>query len=243
MNDKPTNFKLSSSLSKLLAAPPQAGINIFKFNLDSYIDDKKLIDRATVIITKLKPEYRLILNAVLWDYQRLVAFVTAPSSIANHHNEQNGNFLHTIEVVEQLSEFCANRPYINRDLAVLSALLHDIGKAVEYQPKFGGELKLTERGRLLGHKFTALEWVIEAFAKFNLTLPNNDYLLLLHNLSAVANAPFWMGLRNPATPEARFMSFADQISGFDDLAKQTTKGKAGWGEYHKHLPAKQIYFS
>lgn len=237
------NQQMSDSLSNLLSGPPQANINIFKFNLDFYIKDKSLIDRATVIITKLKPEYRLILNATLWNYQRLIAFVTAPSSIANHHPETNGNFRHTLEVVEQISEFCASRPYINRDLAVISALLHDVGKAVEYQPKFGNELKLTERGRLLGHKFTAVEWIIEAVAKYNLTLPNNDYILLLHNLSSVANAPFWMGLRNPATPEARFMSFADQISGYDDLVKQTTKGQAGWGDYHEHLPTKQIYFS
>lgn len=234
---------MSEPLADLLSKPPQDSISIFKLNLDTLVKDEQLIIRAHKICNQLHAPYRLLLNAVFWDYSRLQAFVSAPSSMEGHHCNINGNFKHTIEVAEQLLQFCDTRPYINQDLAILSALLHDAGKAVEYRPKFGGELKLTERGRLLGHKFTSVEWVIEAVAKYNLTLPGNDYMLLLHNLSAVANAPFWMGLRNPATPEARFLSFADQISGFDDLAEQTTKGQNGWGNYHDHLPAKQIYFS
>lgn len=233
----------SKALMALLSRPPQDNIVIFKLNLENLVEDEQLIVRASKICNEMHASYRLLLNAVFWDYKRLQDFVTAPSSIANHHVEANGNFRHTIEVVEQLKQFCVTRPYINQDLAVLTALLHDAGKAEEYQPKFDGGLKLSERGRLLGHKFTAIEWVIEAVVKHNLSLPNNDYILLLHNLSAVANTPLWMGLRNPATPESRYLSFADQISGFDDLVNQTNKGQNGWGNYHEHLPAKQIYFS
>lgn len=234
---------MSKPLADLLSTPPQGSISIFKLNLDTLVKDEQLIIRAHKICNQLNSPYRLLLNAVLWDYGRLQAFVTAPSSLAGHHAEANGNLRHTIEVVEQVIQFCSTRTYINRDLAILTALLHDAGKAVEYQTKYDGSLKLSDRGRLLGHKFTAIEWVIEAVAKYDIQLPNNDYMLLLHNLSAVANAPFWMGLRNPATPEARFLSFADQISGFDDLAQQTNKRQSGWGNYHEHLPAKQIYFS
>jgi 3'-5' exoribonuclease len=238
-----TNKQTNAALIALLSKPPQKNISIFNLNLDDLVKDKQLIIRADKICKELRSEYRLLLNAIFWDYKRLQAFVTAPSSMNGHHAGINGNFRHTIEVTEQLMQFCSSRSYINRDLAILTALLHDAGKAVEYQPKFGGDMKLTERGRLLGHKFTAAEWVIAAAAKYSLTLPGNDYMLLLHNLSAVANAPFWAGLRSPATPEARFLSFADQISGFDDLAEQTTRGQHGWGSYHEHLPAKQIYFS
>ena len=240
---KPESKQMNGKLKELLIQPPQCNINIFKLNLENQILDKTLIDRATVIITKLRPEYRLILNAVFWDYARLMAFVTAPSSLVGHHAEVNGNLRHSIEVAEQVMQYSVTRPDINIDLAVLTALLHDAGKAEEYESRHDGTYKLSLRGRLLGHKFTSAEWVIEAVAKYNLTLPGNDYLLLLHNLSAVANAPFWMGLRNPATLEARFLSFSDQVSGIDDLAKQTTRGQRGWGAYHEHLPAKQIYFS
>jgi 3'-5' exoribonuclease len=234
---------MSKSLTDLLSKPPQDNIIIFRLNLENLVKDEQLIIRASKICNELHAPYRLLLNAIFWDYRRLQAFVTVPSSLAGHHAEPNGNFRHTIEVVEQLSELCATRPYINRDLAVLTALLHDSGKAMEYKTKFDRSLKLSDRGRLLGHKVTAIEWVIEAVSIYNIKLPNNDYMLLLHNLSAVVNAPFWAGLRNPATPEARFLSFADQISGFDDLAKQTSKDQDGWGNYHDHLPAKQIYFS
>ena len=132
-----TSKSMSGSLSDLLSKQPQSNIIIFKLNLENVIEDQTLITRAAKICCALDVPYRLLLNSVFCDYSRLIAFVTAPSSLNGHHAEVNGNFRHTIEVVEQLIQFCATRPYINKNLAVLTALLHDSGKAVDYQTKFG----------------------------------------------------------------------------------------------------------
>ncbi|WP_031407505.1 HDIG domain-containing metalloprotein [Thiomonas sp. FB-Cd] len=55
-----------------------------------------------------------------------------------HHNDTSGNLRNTVEVAEQVRALCAERLYVHRDLAVLSALLHDCGKAVEYRLKPDG---------------------------------------------------------------------------------------------------------
>ena len=152
-----------------------------------------------------------------------------------HHAEPNGNLRHTVEVAEEMRNLCRTRSYANQALGVLSALLHDAGKADEYVSNGKGGWDMSDRGKLLGHKVSAVEWIVQAVTRWNIKFPPGHYESLLHIMTAVPHAPDWMGLRQPVTPESLLLSMADRLSGHDDLMELTVNKDGGFGRFHKHL--------
>jgi 3'-5' exoribonuclease len=152
-----------------------------------------------------------------------------------HHSERNGNLRHTIEVAEQMIKLCRSSEHANFGLSLFSALIHDAGKADEYVMNSKGRWDMSFRGKMLGHKFTAVEWVIESVSKYNIQLPKHHYESVLHILTAVPNAPDWMGLKTPLLTESFLLSMADRLSGHNDLMEKTLTEAGSFGKYHKHL--------
>ena len=214
---------------------PVASFNLFDTIPHHWVKDRSLIKRAAELISRLSEPHRLLLNAIFWDSSRFERFCRQPSSMIGHHSEPNGNLKHTIEVAEEMRQLCLTRNYANLDLGVLAAFLHDCGKADEYVSNGKSGWSMTDRGKLLGHKVSAFEWIVSAVTQWHILLPKDHYVGLLHILTAVPNAPDWMGLRAPVTPESLLLSMADRLSGHDSLMEQTVSPTGGFGRYHKHL--------
>lgn len=104
-----------------------------------------------------------------------------------------------------------------------------------------GKTTLSNRGRLVGHRWTALEWVAAAKARWSIAIPETEYLALVHTLTATHGAPQWMGLRSPSTPEAGLLSTADKLSGNDALMVLCQPPGGGWGQHHPHLKRQPFY--
>ena len=214
---------------------PVAELGLFQTALPGWPVEPALLQRAHRLWQALPVSHRLLLNALFWDAERFRRFCTGPSSMEGHHHDEAGNLRHTVEVAEQVRALATDRAYVDRDLAVLAALLHDAGKAEEYRRRADGSWGMSDRGRLIGHRTTVIEWVAGAIARWRIRLPAGHEMALLHILAAVAHAPAWMGLREPQTPEAELLSLADRLSGTDDLMQRLLPNGAGWGAYHKHL--------
>lgn len=229
-----TNGKIS--IRKLVAyGRPNAKVNLFNLIPHAWVKDRELVKRGAMLIDQLSDANRLLFNAIFWDHNRFERFCKQPSSMIGHHSEQSGNFRHTVEVTEEMCKQCKTRDFTNMDLGILSALLHDAGKADEYIMNDKGGWYLTDRGKLLGHKVTVLEWIVAAVAKHDIVLPAGHYIGLLHIFTATPNAPEWMGLREPALHESFLLSMCDRLSGRDDLIKQTKSDAGGFGRSHRHL--------
>ena len=214
---------------------PVKNVALFETVPPGWVRDRELVKRAHGLMSALPDAYQRLLAAIFWDGVRFHGLCTGPSSMQGHHAERCGNLRHTVEVAEQVRALCLDRAYVHRDLAVLSALLHDAGKAAEYRVRPDGSWGLTDRGKLLGHRVTVIEWIATACGRWDISLPAGHAEALLHNLSSVAHAPAWMGLREPQTPEAEMLSLADRLSGTDDLMMRCLPSGAGWGRFHSHL--------
>ncbi len=214
---------------------PVADLSLFQTVLPGWKVERGLLDRAQALWSELPAPHRHLLNAIFWDGQRFRRFCTGPSSMEGHHADHGGNLRHSIEVAEQVRLLATDRPFVDRSLAVLAALLHDAGKADEYRLRQDGNWGLSDQGHLIGHRTTILVWIAAALARWSIRLPKEQELGLLHMLSAVAHAPTWMGLRAPQLAEAELLSMADRLSGNDDLMRRLLPDGTGWGAYHKHL--------
>lgn len=226
----------SIRVSRLVAYErPVANTNLFNLVPHTWVKDRALVGRAAVLLGELPEPHRLLFNAIFWDAGRFERFCRQPSSMIGHHSEPNGNLRHTVEVAEEMREYCRTRSFTNMHLGVLAALLHDAGKADEYTPNAKGGWDMTEQGKLLGHKVTVVAWIAAAVAKWGIQLPQDHYEALLHIFTAVPNAPEWMGLREPALHESFLLSICDRLSGRDDLVRRTLSEKGGFGKSHRHL--------
>lgn len=235
INNEPSP-KQSISISRLVVQErPDSSANLFRLIPHAWVNDRDIVNRAAALLDELPEAHRMLFNSIFWNSERFERFCRQPSSMIGHHSEQNGNLRHTIEVAEEMRELCSTRSYANIALGVLAAFLHDAGKAEEYIPNGKGGWSLSERGKLLGHKVSAFQWIVEAMTRWNIKLPPGHYESLLHIMTAVPHAPDWMGLRAPVTPESLLLSVADRLSGHDDLMHQTVSPDGGFGRYHKHL--------
>ena len=238
LSSEPTSTSGCTRIRRLVVYErPMESVNLFDLIPFAWVKDRSLVKRGAALMNELSDVHRLLFNAIFWDHNRFERFCKQPSSMTGHHSEISGNLRHTVEVVEEMRTHCLTRIFINRNLSLLAAFLHDAGKAEEYTKNSKGGWELSDRGRLLGHKVTVLEWIAAAVDKHNIKLPQDHYIGLLHIFTAIPNAPDWMGLREPAMHESFLLSICDRLSGRDDLVKQTSLCEGGFGRSHRHLKA------
>jgi 3'-5' exoribonuclease len=94
-------------------------------------------------------EYAALLEALLGDTALRGEWRRAPCTRAGHHAYLGGLLEHTVAVATLAVEACTLHPRLNSDLLICAALVHDLGKTLEFS--YGAEIALTEEGRLLGH--------------------------------------------------------------------------------------------
>jgi 3'-5' exoribonuclease len=94
-------------------------------------------------------EYAALLGTLLGDEALRGAWRRAPCTRAGHHAYLGGLLEHTVAVGTLALEACQLHPRLNSDLLLCAALVHDLGKTLEFT--YGAEIGLSDEGRLLGH--------------------------------------------------------------------------------------------
>ena len=217
---------------------PMPSVNLFDTLLPSWVEDPDLVARAATLWDSLPRPLGHLVNAVLWDSNRFHRFVTGPSSLCGHHSDTSGNFRHSVEVAERARDLGVGCPLASTSLLSAGGLLHDVAKAAEYRyDRCGRRFLLSDRGQLVGHRDTLIEWLAVARENGGVIIDEATWLGLLHMLNAARGAPAWLGLREPRSLEAELLSIADRLSGHEDLHRRCmpTEGRSGFGGYHPHL--------
>ena len=219
----------------VLIERPVTSINLFDTVPPTWVADRELVARARALIDGLPDAFREYFTTILWDGLRFMRYVIGPSSLNGHHNGRCGNLHHSVDVCESALDMARRDPHAFQPVLVLAALLHDAGKADEYSfDARRRRFQISERGALLGHKQTIVEWLAVARSRQRLPLPERYYLALLHCLTA-AKAADYLGLRTPMSVEATILSMADRLSGHSDLMGRMAPIDQGFGRYHPHL--------
>ena len=95
------------------------------------------------------PDLRRLLDAFLGDDAFRADFRRAPCTRSGHHAYLGGLIEHTVAVGTLAFETCALHPRLNSDLLLCAAILHDVGKTLEFD--LGAEIALSDAGALVGH--------------------------------------------------------------------------------------------
>jgi len=221
----------------VLLERPIKGVNPFEMVPPNWVKDRSLARKAAQLLDALPETIRQLVCAIFWDGDRCHLFCDRPASMRDHHSNRNGNLRRTVEVAEMVKLLASQYPQANLGISLAAALLHDAGKAVEYDTWRNGDWCMTDRGKLVGHRHTVLEWIAVALATNRIILPERHYLSLLHALTSAPNAE-WLGIRSPVTPEATLLSMADRLSGESALTAQLASRNGGWGNRHPNRKGK-----
>lgn len=232
---RPVSLNGAVRVSRIvLLERPEPALNLFETVPSAWMADRELVRRAAFLWSCLPRGLGHLFNAVFWQGDRFLRFLSGPSSLSGHHASRHGNFRHSVDVADQALGLATRQARVHLGVLIMAALLHDAGKADEYQ--FGRtRLTLSDRGRLIGHRHTVLEWLAAARAQYRVIVPEAHYLALLHALTCAKGAPAWLGLREPQSPEAILLSAADRLSGQQDLMARHAPRNEGFGRYHPHL--------
>ncbi|MDR2167646.1 MAG: HD domain-containing protein [Clostridiales bacterium] len=149
-----------------------------------------------------------LLNAIFVQNDEVkAAFLSRSAARSMHHSYMGGLCEHTLNVA-QICDFLAPRyKFVNRDLLVTAALLHDIGKI--YELSEFPENDYTDCGRLLGHITMGVNLVTAEIAKIQ-GFPANLQNLLLHCLLSHHGKLEFGSPILPKTIEAFILSQADE---------------------------------
>lgn len=222
---------------------PSASCNIFETIPATWSKDIDAIERAAALWGELPRPLAHLVTALLWDGERLHRFVSGPSSLGGHHAHTGGNFRHSVEVAEQARALGQTLPLANVPLLIAGGLLHDLAKAAEYRyDRIHSHFQLSDRGQLIGHRDTLIEWLAVARSSAGVVINEATWLGLLHMLNAAKGAPAWLGLREPRSLDAEILSTVDRLSSQGDLRQRTApKGSGGFGTSHPHLGGHRTY--
>ncbi|MEA2408800.1 MAG: 3-5 exoribonuclease [Thermoleophilaceae bacterium] len=104
-------------------------------------------------------DLRALLDSFIGDDAFRAEFRRAPCTRSGHHAYLGGLLEHTVAVATLAFETCALHPRLNSDLLLTAAILHDVGKTLEFQ--LGAEIALSEAGALVGHVTLGQQLVTE----------------------------------------------------------------------------------
>lgn len=151
------------------------------------------------------------------DFKKLVSYMLEqnkekllywPAAYRLHHALRGGLLMHTLSIVRLCEGVCKVYPFVNRDLLLSGAILHDIAKLSEFVVGDTGIASgYSVEGNLIGHLVMGARMVDEA-AKA-LAIPAEKSMLLQHMVLSHHGEPDFGAAVCPLFLEAELLSELD----------------------------------
>ena len=198
-------------------------------------------DLLAIIDSITTPNLKKLLESIFLHDPHVAGNIKTHSAARNFHHGYLGGLIEHSVSVAQLCDFLAPRyKYVNRDLLVTGALIHDMGKLYELSPFPDNDY--TDDGELLGHIVIGIEMLNEkarAVPGFGAeTLKQLKHLIVSHHGELEFGSP-----QKPKTIEAIILHSADKtdssIKMYEEVIEKALphKGK-GWSDFQTTVKLK-----
>ena len=161
------------------------------------------------------------------------SFHSAAKSV--HHGFVGGLLEHTLSVVKMCDYFSKQYPALNRDLLLMAAMFHDIGKTKELSAF--PENDYTDEGQLLGHIIIGVQMLEERIAAMP-GFPKKLEHELIHCILAHHGELEYGSPKKPALIEALALNLADNADAKLETMTEILKGAGdnmGWLGYNRFM--------
>ncbi len=137
-----------------------------------------------------------------------LALLYWPAAFKLHHAIRGGLLMHTLSIVRLCESICDIYPFVDRELLISGAILHDIAKLTEFEVTDAGVVSgYSVRGNLLGHLAEGAMVVRKAAEE--LEIPFETSMLLEHMILSHHGEPEFGAAVRPMFIEAELLSELD----------------------------------
>ncbi|RDY28013.1 HD domain-containing protein [Romboutsia weinsteinii] len=218
---------------------------IKNYNIEDYLPSVKRpveeIMKDIEDITReciISPQGRKLNDYFFKDENFIEKFKKGIGGVSMHHNYIGGLAEHTLNVMYLTKVFCDRYNCRRREIAVLSAKLHDIGKI--YELDYNGPFKYTLEGELEGHIVIGVQMIDRAF--INAGVPfSEDFRRRIKGCITQHHGKIEYGSPRAANMEESFiLNYADTIDATMnkiEQIKENTKFDT-WSEYDRRIETK-----
>ncbi len=178
---------------------------------------------------------------VLKDPEIRQKLLYAPAAKSIHHAYMGGLLEHTLDVAKACLSISSIYPQLDREILLVAAVFHDIGKAWELE--CGVSRKYTDEGRLLGHIILGIQ-ILEPFLQKAKDLDQRLILHLKHLILSHHGEYDFGSPKRPKTSEALVLHFIDnmdaKINNATQALSEIEEGVEHWTSYLYSLE-RQLY--
>jgi 3'-5' exoribonuclease len=176
------------------------------------------------------PELRATVRGVFEEIGE--TFRWSPAAVAMHHAYRHGLLEHTVHMARACRALLPLYREVDPDLALAGVLLHDTGKAIEYEGTLA--TKRSRRGILQGHVVLGYQLARKAAIKARLDadrIERLEHIILSHQ-----GEPEWGAAVYAATPEAVFVSMIDNLDAKMGMVQRALRQAGENDEFSERLP-------
>ena len=159
-------------------------------------------------------------------------FRWSPAAVAMHHAYRHGLLEHTVHMARACKALLPLYTEVDPDLAMAGVLLHDTGKAIEYEGTLA--TKRTRRGILQGH--VVLGYQLARKHGIRARLDQDRLERLEHIVLSHQGEPEWGAAVYAATPEAVFVSMIDNLDAKMGMVQRALRQAGDEDEFSERLP-------
>jgi 3'-5' exoribonuclease len=226
---------------KSMSAVPAADVAPEDYLPASTRDADKMFERLKAMTDSIaSPGLRSLMESCWEDADLVRRFKRAPAAKKMHHAYLGGLIEHTLSMAMLADKVAGHYAGVDRDLLIVGAVLHDMGKIRELA--YDITIDYTDEGRLLSHIAIGLEIVqekIQSLAEFS----PEQAALVKHMIVSHHGAREFGSPEPPKTIEAVLLNYIDEI----DSRVNAIRGlmadddpDATWTAYHRLLE-RQFY--
>ena len=180
--------------------------NMADFERVSPVPIEKLLEKLEAYLNSFKDkDVEIVTRAVISEF--FERYKEYPAAVKVHHEFKHGIIHHSIFMADVADAIAKIYTQVDRDLLVAGALLHDIGKTIEYENP-GAPVQTTE-GKLCGHiaiGYAEFKRVVDALGIKSEVPLLLEHMILAHHGSLEFGSPVM-----PATREALLLSEIDML--------------------------------
>ncbi len=151
-------------------------------------------------------ELKSLVLEIYGDYKEQLSYW--PAAYKLHHAVRGGLLLHTLSIVKLCERVCEIYPFVDRELLIAGAMLHDIAKIDEFTVSdVGIASSYSVKGNLLGHIAMGAEKVQKYAEKLNIS--EKTATLVSHLILSHHGLPEYGAAVKPMFIEAEILSELD----------------------------------
>ena len=185
------------------------------------------------LLRSLKPGSLADLAREFINSQYYKSYCYAPAAQIYHHNYAGGLLEHSLGTARIAIKIAELHSEVDRDLILLGAVLHDLGKVQELD--MGKEISYSEEGKLLGHILLGIGMIEQLMQR-----AGTDGIVrskLIHMIASHHGRYEWQSPKKPMFLEAQILHLADMMDAeiWKFKSAQPSAEDSRWSQYMKTI--------